>query len=50
MAALLALPLGFVIGMSPLMYRALNPYIQVLRPISPLAWMPLALFVIKDSE
>jgi len=50
MAALIAIPLGFVIGMSPLMYRALNPYIQVLRPISPLAWMPLALFIIKDSE
>ncbi len=49
-AALIAIPLGFVIGMSPLMYKALNPYIQVLRPISPLAWMPLALFVIKDSE
>lgn len=49
-AALIAIPLGFVIGMSPLMYRALNPYIQVLRPISPLAWMPLALFIIKDSE
>lgn len=49
-AALFAIPLGFVIGMSPLMYRALNPFIQLLRPISPLAWMPLALFVIKDSE
>ncbi|WP_461481266.1 nitrate ABC transporter permease [Porticoccus sp.] len=49
-AALVAIPLGFVIGMSPLMYRALNPFIQVLRPISPLAWMPLALFIIKDSE
>jgi len=49
-AALVAIPLGFLIGMSPLMYRALNPFIQVLRPISPLAWMPLALFVIKDSE
>jgi len=32
------------------MYKALNPFIQVLRPISPLAWMPLALFIIKDSE
>ena len=49
-AALVAIPLGFVIGMSPLMFKALNPYIQILRPISPLAWMPLALFVIKDSE
>jgi nitrate/nitrite transport system permease protein len=35
--------------MSPLMLAALNPFIQVLKPISPLAWMPLALFVIKDS-
>jgi nitrate/nitrite transport system permease protein len=49
-AALVAIPLGFLIGMSPLMHKALNPFIQVLRPISPLAWMPLALFVIKDSE
>lgn len=50
LAALIALPLGFLIGMSPLMYRALDPFIQVLRPISPLAWMPLALFVIRDSN
>jgi len=50
LAALIAIPVGFLIGMSPLMYKALNPYIQVLRPISPLAWMPLALFIIKDSE
>lgn len=50
LAALVALPIGFLIGMSPLMYKALNPFIQVLRPISPLAWMPLALFIIKDSE
>ncbi|MGD2082889.1 MAG: nitrate ABC transporter permease [Chromatiales bacterium] len=50
MAALIAIPIGFLIGMSPLMHKALNPFIQVLRPISPLAWMPLALFIIKDSE
>ncbi|MED5459214.1 MAG: nitrate ABC transporter permease, partial [Pseudomonadota bacterium] len=50
LAALVAIPIGFLIGMSPLAYRALNPFIQVLRPISPLAWMPLALFIIRDSE
>jgi nitrate/nitrite transport system permease protein len=50
LAAAVAIPLGFLIGMSPLAYKALNPFIQVLRPISPLAWMPLALFVIQDSE
>ncbi len=50
LAALIAIPLGFLIGMSPLAYKALNPFIQVLRPISPLAWMPLALFIIQDSD
>jgi nitrate/nitrite transport system permease protein len=50
LAMLVAIPLGFVIGMSPLMYRALDPFIQVLKPISPLAWMPIALYTIKDSS
>ncbi|WP_418317154.1 nitrate ABC transporter permease [Piscinibacter sakaiensis] len=50
LAALLAVPLGFVIGMSPLIYRALDPFIQLLKPISPLAWMPIALYTIKDSS
>lgn len=49
LAALVAVPLGFLIGMSPIVYRALDPFIQVLKPISPLAWMPLALFTLKDS-
>ncbi|WP_018259542.1 nitrate ABC transporter permease [Methylobacterium sp. WSM2598] len=49
LAVLVALPLGFLIGMSPLMSRALDPFIQVLKPVSPLAWMPLALYTIKDS-
>jgi len=49
LAVLVAVPLGFLIGMSPLMHRALDPFIQVLKPISPLAWMPLALYTIKDS-
>ena len=49
LAVIVAIPLGFLIGMSPLMNRALDPFIQVLKPISPLAWMPLALYTIKDS-
>lgn len=49
LAALFAIPLGFLIGMSPLLYKALDPFIQVLKPISPLAWMPLALFTLRDS-
>lgn len=50
LACLVAIPLGFLIGMSPLLRRALDPYIQLLKPISPLAWMPLALYTIKDSS
>jgi nitrate/nitrite transport system permease protein len=50
LAVLVALPVGFLIGMSALMSRALDPFIQVLKPISPLAWMPLALYTIKDSS
>lgn len=49
LAALVAVPLGFLIGMSPIMYKALNPFIQLFKPVSPLAWMPLALYTIKDS-
>lgn len=50
LAVIVALPIGFLIGMSPLMSRALDPFIQILKPISPLAWMPLALYTIKDSS
>ena len=50
LAALVAVPLGFLIGMSKLVFQALDPFIQVLKPISPLAWMPLALFTLKDSS
>jgi nitrate/nitrite transport system permease protein len=49
LAVAVAIPIGFLIGMSPLMSRALDPFIQILKPISPLAWMPLALYTIKDS-
>jgi len=50
LACVVAVPLGFVIGMSPLLHKAFDPFIQVLKPISPLAWMPLALYTIKDSS
>jgi nitrate/nitrite transport system permease protein len=46
----LATPLGFLLGMSPLFYRMLDPVIQVLRPISPLAWLPLGLILFRQSE
>ncbi|MBC8050339.1 MAG: nitrate ABC transporter permease [Chitinophagales bacterium] len=50
LAVVVAIPVGFAIGMSPLLNRAFDPFIQVLKPVSPLAWMPLALYTIKDSS
>lgn len=50
LAVIVAVPLGFALGLWPPLYQALNPFIQVLRPISPLAWMPLALYTFRDSD
>lgn len=50
LAVIVALPLGFLIGMFPLLYRALDPFIQIIKPISPLAWMPIALYTLKDAN
>src|SRR6201987_549080 len=50
LAVIIATPLGFLVGMSPLVSRAPDPFIQTLKPISPLAWMPLALYPIKHSS
>lgn len=50
LAVLVAVPLGFALGLAPKLYKALNPFIQVLRPVSPLAWMPLALYTFRDSS
>lgn len=43
LAVLVGVPLGLVCGWFPLLFRALNPVIQVLRPISPIAWIPVAI-------
>ncbi|MEA5450167.1 nitrate ABC transporter permease [Leptolyngbya sp. CCNP1308] len=49
-ASLVAVPLGILIGISPVAFKAFNPYIQLLKPISPLAWLPLGLYLLRDSE
>lgn len=45
-ATLTAVPLGLLCGMSPWINAALNPFIQIFKPVSPLAWLPLAGLVI----
>ena len=47
---LIATPLGFLLGMSDVFHKMMDPVIQVLRPISPLAWLPLGLIVFRQSE
>lgn len=49
-AVILGVSLGFAFGQMPYLNRALDPYIQILRPVSPMAWMPLALYTLKDSD
>jgi NitT/TauT family transport system permease protein len=52
LALLLGIPVGSLMGWYPGIYRALNPIIQLLRPISPIAWIPLAIlwFGVDDSS
>ncbi len=46
----IAIPLGVLIGLSPVVSKAVDPFIQLLRPVSPLAWLPLGLGILKSSE
>ena len=43
-------PLGFMLGLSKTFHKMFDPIVQVLRPISPLAWLPLGLVVFQKSE
>jgi ABC-type nitrate/sulfonate/bicarbonate transport system permease component len=44
-ALVLAVPLGFFMGLSPKAYAYIDPVIELLRPISGIAWIPLGLFI-----
>lgn len=46
-ATLFAVPLGILCGMSPLLNTALNPLIQIFKPVSPLAWLPIVTLVVS---
>ena len=47
LASLLAIPIGILCGLSPTVYKALNPLIQVFKPVSPLAWLPIVTMVVS---
>ncbi|MFC3173518.1 ABC transporter permease [Novosphingobium bradum] len=49
LASLVAVPLGLIAGMSKRFNAAINPLVQIMRPISPLAWLPIVTMVISAS-
>ena len=46
-ASLIAIPVGIISGLSPVVYNALNPLIQIFKPVSPLAWLPIVTIVVS---
>jgi nitrate/nitrite transport system permease protein len=50
LALLIGLPLGFFLGMSKWFTKSFDPIIQILRPVSPLAWLPLGLVLFQQSR
>jgi nitrate/nitrite transport system permease protein len=50
LALLIGTPLGFLLGMSKLFAKSFDVVIQVLRPVSPLAWLPLGLVLFENSK
>jgi len=46
-ASMIAIPIGIVCGMSATLYTAINPLIQIFKPVSPLAWLPLVTMVVS---
>lgn len=49
LASLVAVPLGLIAGMSKRFNAAINPLVQVMRPVSPLAWLPIVTMVVSAS-
>ncbi|CAD5370551.1 Nitrate import permease protein NrtB [Rubrivivax sp. A210] len=50
LAALVGIPLGFLIGRFALLNRMVSPLISLLKPVSPLAWLPIGLLVFKSAN
>ncbi|NJO79594.1 MAG: nitrate ABC transporter permease [Cyanobacteria bacterium RM1_2_2] len=50
LAAVVGIALGILVGVSTLMFRALDPIFQVLRTVPPLAWLPISLAAMRDSN
>jgi nitrate/nitrite transport system permease protein len=49
LATLAAVPIGLVCGLSPLVNAAINPLVQIMKPVSPLAWLPIVTMVVSAT-
>lgn len=49
-ASVVAIAVGVLLGLNRVLFQAVNPFVQILKPISPLAWMPLLLYTVKDPK
>jgi nitrate/nitrite transport system permease protein len=49
LASAIAIPLGIALGLNQSAYRAFNPVIQLLKPVSPLAWLPIVTMVVSAT-
>jgi nitrate/nitrite transport system permease protein len=47
LASLIAIPIGIISGLSNTLYAAINPLIQIFKPVSPLAWLPIVTMVVS---
>ena len=47
LASLIAIPIGIITGLSNDLYRSINPIVQLLKPVSPLAWLPIVTMVVS---
>jgi nitrate/nitrite transport system permease protein len=47
LASLVAVPLGIVCGLSRIFNNAINPFVQIFKPVSPLAWLPIVMILVS---
>ncbi len=50
LGSLIAIPVGIAVGLSEVASKAIDPYVQLFKPVSPLAWLPLGLGILQNSE
>ena len=47
LASIIAVPVGIISGLSTSVYQAINPLVQIFKPVSPLAWLPIVTMIVS---